>query len=227
MDSTAMLSAFREDVVDVAVPQLWTDAEIYGYMNDAFYMFVRLTGGIPDYTTDAVCKLTTVVDNPYSALHASILRVRLASNEADGTDVGIINATDVGNLTAEDYGVLRKVNIVTTKGQPRYMIMGLEDGKVRWADIPNAVYNFRLQVDRLPLTPITAAGQAFTGVAAHHHIHFLKWMRHLGYGKQDAETFDKKRSLDEKAAFEEYCGFARRERETSKHKVRVVRYGGL
>ena len=64
-------------------------------------------------------------------------------------------------------------------------------------------------------------------VKEHHHLHFMKWMRHLAYNKQDAETFDAAKSEKEAAAFLAYCELAKREKDKYKSKVRVVRYGGL
>ena len=55
MTSNELLDMFRRDVMDVRRPYLWTDEEIYAYMNDAYNMFARMTGGISDYTTDDVC----------------------------------------------------------------------------------------------------------------------------------------------------------------------------
>lgn len=227
MTSDELYDLFRKDVVDTALPYLWSDTEVYAYMNDAYYMFVRLTGGISDYLNDSVCLLTTAVDEKYSDLHPSILVVRSATLEPNGEAVHVINAQDVESLNDEDFGLLRRLNMHTTKGKVRYMIVGLQQDVVQWVNIPNAAYNVRLLVERLPLEDITGSGQEFDGVKSHHHIHFLKWMKHLAYYKQDAETFDRAKSDVCKADFVAYCDMAKREKDRYKHKVRVVRYGGI
>ena len=48
MDSTALHDLFRSEVRDEATPYLWSDAEIYSYIDDAQKMFCRLQGGIAD-----------------------------------------------------------------------------------------------------------------------------------------------------------------------------------
>jgi hypothetical protein len=46
-----VLDQFRSDAIDYVAPYLWSDTDALRYMNDAYGMFVRLTGGIADFTT--------------------------------------------------------------------------------------------------------------------------------------------------------------------------------
>ena len=52
-------------------------------------------------------------------------------------------------------------------------------------------------------------------------------MKAQAYSKQDAETYNKAKADEEAAKFVAYCEQAKREKEKYKHKVRVVRYGGI
>lgn len=226
MTSDELYDLFRKDVVDTVQPYLWSDDEVYAYMNDAYYMFVRMTGGISDFTS-AACTVAAVANQPVANINPAILVIRQASLDPSGDAVRVINAQDMERLSDEDYGVLRQINTSVSKGRVRYMVMGMEQGKVRWVNTPDVNYTVKLIIDRLPLTTITDGGQQFEGVNAHHHFHFLQWMRHLAYGKQDAETFDKTRSGAEKQMFEQYCYLAKMEKDRYKHKVRVVAYGGI
>lgn len=226
MTSDELYDLFRSDVMDTAAPYLWSDDETYAYMNDAYYMFVRLTGGIPDFTSSA-CTVTATANQATTALDPSILVVRTATLDPSGDKVKVINAQDLDSLSDEDYGMLRTLNSTVSKGKVRYMVIGMQADAVRWVNIPDTTYTVKLVIDRLPRTTISDGGQTFEGVKPHHHFHFLKWMRHLAYSKQDAETFDKARSQQEKADFEAYCAFAKAEKERYKHKVRVVAYGGI
>lgn len=226
MTSDELYDLFRRDVVDTAKPYLWSDDEVYAYMNDAYTMFVRLTGGISDYTSDATT-VTAAQGEPLAEISQSILLVRTATLDPTGDTVRVINAQDVENLSDEDFGLLRRLNTSTTVGKVKYMVIGMQPGVVRWVNTPDADYTVKLLVERLPLAEITGPGQALSDVASHHHLHLLKWMRSLAYNKQDAETFDKLKAEKEQLAFESYCSFAKREKDRYKHKVRVVRYGGI
>jgi hypothetical protein len=227
MESHELMSIFRSDVVDDVEPYLWGDVEAYQYMNDAYSMFVRLTGGIADGSS-AVTTLTATADTKTTALSESILRIRTATNVTDqNRPVKIINVQDVETLTSEDYGVIRHINLVDTVGDVRYMIIGEEDAYVRWVNIPAVDTTIQLVVERLPVNPVCKPKQLFAGVGSEHHYHFLKWMRHLAYRKQDADTFNLVKSDQEKNDFVEYCELAKREKATRRHKVRTVAYGGI
>lgn len=227
MNSGELAAFFRADVMDTSPPYIWSDVEIYAYMNDAYYMFARLTGGIPEFTNDKVCLLSAEKGEQYVKLHPSILVIRTASLEPTGDQVRIINAQDVESLNDEDFGMLRRLNQSTTTGKVKYLVVGRQPDLGQWVNIPDQDYSVRLLVDRLPTTVITGPNQTMSDIKAHHHIHFLKWMKHLAYNKQDAETYSKAKSEQMKAEFEQYCYFAKTEKERYKHKVRVVRYGGL
>ena len=116
---------------------------------------------------------------------------------------------------------------MTTPGPVRYVITGLEEGLVRWVQVPQADDTVQLFVERLPCGTITQATDRFTDVGEEHHYHFLKWMRHLAYRKQDVDTFNLAKSDQEAADFNAYCALALQEKERRRHKVRRTGYGGI
>jgi hypothetical protein len=227
VNSTDLYKLFRADTTDDVAPYLWSDLEVFSYMNDAYTMFVRRVGGIPDYYTDSVCLLTAKSQTETSALHPKILFIREAHLEPRGEAVKVINMQDEPWLLDEDYGLMRRMNVTKTIGRVRYLVIGIQDDIVKWVDIPDQDYQVRLLVERLPLDDITDQGQDFDGVKDHHHRYLMCWMKHLAYSKQDAETFDKVKAAEEEQRFGAYCAAARQEKEQQKHKVRIVRYGGI
>lgn len=227
MESHELLRTFRCDVVDDVEPYLWSTREVYQYINDAYFMFVRLTGGIPDGTS-TVTQLTATTGEATTPLDPSIMRVRTARNVTlQNRPITVINIQDVDDLMTEDYGLWNRISQLDVPGRPEYMVIGEEEGLVRWVNVPDADYSVQLVVERLPLVSITRERQRFTGVREEHHYHLLKWVRHLAYRKQDADTFNLVKSDQERNDFYEYCELAKREKGTRKHKVRVTRYGGL
>lgn len=227
MTSDELLKLFRKDVADTAKPYLWSDEEIYAYMNDAYFMFVRLVGGIPDYMNDDVCLVKATSGVPYSDLHPKVLAIRNATFDDSGDVVHVVNAQDTDRLTNTDFGIIRQVRMGKQIGRVTHMVTGLQDDIVFWVNVPDRDYSVRLLVERLPLDEIKGADQEFAGVKEHHHIHFMKWMKHHAYNKQDAEVYDPNKSLVEQQKFEQYCYQAKREKDKLKHKVRVVAYGGV
>lgn len=85
----------------------------------------------------------------------------------------------------------------------------------------------RAERDRLVRSHTVESGFEFDEVAPEHHEALLMWMKHRAYGKQDAETFDRGRSLDYKQQFANYCAAATAEWDRYKSNTNPVAYGGL
>lgn len=227
MNSGELYDRFRADVVDTAAPYLWSDDEVWGYMDAAYKLFVRDTDGIADVTSTATV-VPVKAGQAFSDVSPSILKFRQAFLGSTGEELRIINAQDQSNLTVSDYGVLRSLNTSSLPGPVRYMVVGLERNKVRWAQVPVADDEVHLVTYRLPLEPITGDGQEFEGVGDEHHIYFLLGMKALAYRKQDAETFDRARARENQEDFAAYCAKAKAEAARYKSKpVRTVAYGGI
>lgn len=226
MNSTELKDLFRRDVIDLEVPPLWSDEEVFTYMNDAYVMFVRLTGGVADFTS-AVTELDVVEGEPLATLHPSILRVMSAKRRSDDREIEILNSTDIGRMTTSDYGQLKPLLMSTQRGPVTKLVIGMQRGVGRWIFVPDANDTVDLLVYRLPLERITGEGQEFVDVEEIHHFHLLKWMKSLAYRKQDAETFDRARAAENEALFLAYCQQVKAEWERYKHKNRVVAYGGI
>lgn len=226
MTSGELLALFRDDVLDNIEPYLWTDLELYAYMNDAYFMFVRLTGGISDATSTAT-RIPIVAGERSAVLHPSVLRIRQATLLSTDRQLAVINAQDVGNLSVDDHGLLRQINRVVTPGPVTHIVSGLQEGYVEWIQVPIEDDEVALIIERLPLEPITNPMHRLTDVSQEHHFHLMKWMRHLAHRKSDPDTFDIAKSDSERQEFLEYCDLAQREKERRRHKVRVVRYGGI
>lgn len=226
MTSDELYDAFRSDVVDVAGPFLWSDSEVWRYMDDAYKMFVRLIGGVPDVTSP-LTQVDVVTGEADAEVSPLILKFREARLVSTGRELTIINHTDLPMTSNSDYGQARQMYLNKTPGPVRYMLVGQQRKQVTWLQVPVEEDVVSLAVYRLPLKRITDFGQEFDDIGEEHHEHLLLWMKARAYGKQDADTFDKGRSDFYSAAFKDYCALAKAEWERSKSKVRSVAYGGL
>ncbi len=228
MIASELYDLFRSDVVDVAKPYLWTDTEVFAYMNDAYRQFVRLTGGVADSSSD-LTQIAIVTGEQYAAVSPLILHFREAYLVSSGKEIVIANQEDAHKFRREDYGNTRTIIHDTTRGPVRYMVIGKERMKVQWVQVPATDDVAQLSVYRLPLDTITEGSDTFDfpDIGDEHVEWLMHWMKHRAYGKQDAETFDKGRSDMYKASFNAYCSDAKAEWERYKHKARAVTYGGL
>ena len=226
MDSTGLYDAFRSDVVDTARPYLWSDEEVWRYANDAYRMFVRLIGGVPDFDSD-ICAVSVVPGEAVADIDPNIVRIMSATRRSDSNVIEIINSTDLGKMRSKDYGQTKQLVMDSREGPVRYAVLGLRKNTLRWIQVPIEADTIDLVIYRLPLNTITGEGEELTDVEEDHHIHLLDWMKHLAYKKQDADTFNPQASAKGEADFREYCAFVKAEMQRYQHKTRTVTYGGL
>lgn len=228
MDSGELFDAFQSDVTDTNGTRFWSTSEVYRYMNDAYRMFVRLIGGIPDFTSTAT-EVPIVLGEPVGVLDPVILKITKAQRLSDSKEITIINYTDLARLSTSpnDYGRIQPLVLDLEQGPVSYGIIGMQRNTIRWVKVPAVDDTANLLIYRLPFQRITGADQEFEDVDEDHHIAFLDWMKYRAYGKQDADSFDARKSEEYKQSFEKYCAFAKAENERYKTKVRSVSYGGI
>ena len=221
-----LFEAFRSDVVDDVAPYLWKDSEIVRYADAAYRRFVRLTGGIHDFTSP-LTEVDIVAGEEIAEVSPLILRFDKAVRQSDGREITIANWTDQNLMRRDDYGISSFLYNDRAPGEVRYMVIGSEVGKVKWVSPPAADDVALLQVYRLPLTRIVDETHTLSEVNEDYHIHLLDWMKHLAYLKRDSETYNKRASDEHRAAFIQTCAEAKAEMDRYRSKVRTVQYGGL
>jgi len=224
-----LYALFRSDVTDAVAPYLWSDTEVQAYANDAYSMFVRLTKGIPD-STSALTQVPVVAGEATATVSPLILKFKSAYLVSTGKDLRIVNEGEVPRLGTKRVGEQVDSHRNPNVGNVSHMVVGLgrnaASGGVRWHMIPKDNDTVQLSVMRLPLSKVEP-GFEFDEIGEEHHYHLLLWMKHLAYGKQDAETFDRGRRDEFERKFREYCGQATREWDRYRTHTQVVAYGGL
>lgn len=231
MDLQALIIHWRSQVDDESPPYLWSDDEALLYAIDAQDMLVRHTGGLSDMTVasaDVGVPATRLADlpltagQPYTAISPYVLRIRSARLLTAKLDIAIASESDLRLVPFRDYGQTRGMSLDDTDtGEVRYGVLGIRDNFVRWARVPDAADTCRLHVYRLPY-PRIASQEGSLEIAEQHHLHLVKWMKHLAYSKEDAETYDKKLAEDNETSFTAYCDMARKELERQRFKPRRV-----
>ena len=226
VNSGELIEAWRADVLDDVEPYLWSQTEAVRYAEAAYRRFVRLTGGIHDFTSP-LTRVDIVAGEELAAVSPLILRFDKAQRESDGREITIANWTDQALMRRDDYGVSSFLYNDRAPGEVRYMVIGSEVGKVKWVSPPAADDVALLQVYRLPLAHIVDETHTLSEVNEDYHIHLLDWMKYLAYLKRDTETYNKRASDEHRAAFIQSCAEAKAEMDRYRSKVRVVQYGGL
>lgn len=216
MTSGELLKLFRSEMSDDVAPYLWSNSDVYGYIDDAQKMFCRKTDGIPDATTPAVIQVSVAPNTIWVDTHPSIRKYRAATRQDTGRPVEIINQEDMPG---------RGMFYDGKTGPVSAFVIGEEGDKARVYPKSSETMVIELLVFRLPLVSITE-DQDFE-ISEPHHRHLLLWIKSLAYLKQDAETFNKSLGKEFEDKFYAYCDAATLEARKQKHKTRVVQYGGV
>lgn len=228
MDIDTLITTFRSEVDDVAEPHLWTDTDVYGYIDETQKMFCRLAVGISDSTSE-LTNVTFSAGDEYATYDPRILRLRMARLASDYRSLRIMNFEDFveGGVGADDdYGLYTAQPTLDLRAGPvTILITNMTENAVRLVKIPEADDAILLTVYRMPLEDITESSTALE-VDPKHHRSLLYGMKSLAYQKEDAETFDKARAAENETRFRMYCEQVKDEIARREHKVRVVAYGG-
>lgn len=215
MQSHELLKLFQEQVFDLESPPLWSKPLVYSYIDDAQKWFCRLTDGISDSSSDAAV-LELNAGDPWATLHPSVQRIR-AARRSDGRPIDLVPIERIG-----DEGI----RLTTDRGTPKAIITGMEEGRVRIYMVPEVSEQIQLDVFRLPLADITGPNQDLE-IRSEHQQALLHWVCHRAYGRQDAETYDKKRSGDFEIQFRQYCLDVKQEQARLRRTPMPIMYGGL
>lgn len=230
MSPAEVIELFRLEVVDVETPYLWTDVEVYDYLDDAQTMLCRLTQGIRD-SSSAAAQIALTAHQKMATVHAAVKRIHGARLASTGVPLDVYNHDDIYLKQATLKSSPFSIQELTLEGDVKALITDVEDGKVQVVRIPAANDTVLLTIDRLPLTrPLPALnGNAAVPfeVRAEHHRHLVKWMKHRAYSKHDADTYDEKKATSYRDEFFAYCHQVYDENERRRDKPRLIEYGGL
>lgn len=180
MKRPELLAAWRSLVDDEAQPYLWDDDDAQRYLDAAHREAAARARLIRDSTTAAVCSVAVVANTAGYALHASIIDVERAKLSTD-TETLELTSTEELDRTAPGWESLT--------GSPSHLALDREGltFKATLAAKPSAASTMSLVVFRLPLASINSDDDS-PEFAEQWHYGLIKWMAHLSYCKQDAET---------------------------------------
>lgn len=231
---------FRSQVFDEKEPFLWSESEVYQYMDDAQDMFCRLVQGIADASTPAIIQVHATAGDFFVDIDPRVLKIREMQRTSDYRSITLINFEDVTFGTIQvapeqnsDYGLTNNLyRLDNSTGLTRAVVEGMEPDKLRLIPGADVDYDFTLIVYREPLNDITqeyaeASPNPQLEIDFEHRLHLVDWMKALAYQKQDADTFDKSKAAESEARFRAYCDLAKKEKDTREAKYRTISYGGI
>lgn len=196
---TDIRGSLDDDVGATESQQLWTDAELNGYTNEAVEVFCRELPLIIDSSTAAdgdaiaLCQITTVDGTQDYALSPKVVAIRRAKVSGE---LRPLVETEMDLLDKNDsYWDDVSANYRKT---PLYYLLGKETDKLTLIRCPDDIYTVNLTVQRLPLVDLSADGDVPEINNSYHRL-LLSYIRHKAYMKRDVETFSERKAAIEKA----------------------------
>lgn len=218
---------------------LWSDDEIYEYMDLAQRKFVRKTEILRktypfNQTDDDGVELTALTFTASGAtgfldLHPKVIRV-LSARMQNSSHSEPLDIVDFQRLNAgfydDDYGWLFTRDWQARTGPARYIITNMQEDMVRLVPIPTEDDVVELMVKHMPLYRVEC-GSTLEVTEMEDQLIMLHYMKHRAFLKQDADVYDKELSREFLAYFNAETDERRREIGRLRTRVRQTMYGGI
>lgn len=232
MNSDDLYLHFRNKVNDRTVPYMWSEVEVYGFIDEAQKLFCRNTMGIADSQTPEICEVAVTAGSEFAEISPKILKLRSVRLDSDPRRaIEILNFEDLeAPRVTSDYGVRLSSGFNWDRqGRIDAVVVGMDPYSLRLVGIPTADETLKLIVYRLPIATI-AAGKGVPQVleiGEEYHRDLVWGMMAIAYGQQDSQTYDRTKMVECQDRFLALCAKARDEKNMREHKYRSVGYGGL
>lgn len=222
---SGILHDVSNQVAGTTSDQLWTDARLVRYINEAQRRLARRGLMLRDGSTPECCQVQVVAGQTLYPLHNSVIAVLSARYGSDNTDLArgghaalgtyrmpdtfFVDPTGLSNLppgkplvfstdeqvSKNDYGTFNKV---TLRLYPK----------------PSADYTdiINLRVIRLPIERFSVDNpDAYPEVPEDYHLDMLDWAAYLALRITDNDAGDDERAEKFAKSFEDHCVTARKE----------------
>ena len=226
---------FRSDVEDTdELDPLWSETEVYQYMDQAQKYFARETDYFTDVSTAAIVNAAVTAADPFVTIDPRITKLR-GARLSDGTKVTPVKYDDIDRVgyARDAYDTMQfsnNINWESDTGVPRFAITDMEDDKLRLVPIPTANDTLNLRVYRLPLEDITEdCNTSFEITEYEYQRGLMYYMKYLAYQKNDSDVYNAELAAEALSQWGDFIGRVRRalDRKRFGSTTGVVRYGGL
>lgn len=232
---------FRSEVQDLEGGNngedfLWSDDDIFRYMHRAQREFVRetriLRKTFPFTPTLTSLTFTASGATGFLDIDPDIIRITRArmttTSNARADPLELVNAEDLDDgFFTNDFGSIFTGDWQSKTGPARYLIQNLQEDMVRLVPIPIVDDTVELTIMHLPNQTVSCDTATLEVSEPEDQETMVLYMQHLGYLKQDADTYDKDLSDKFKAEFKEKVDSRRREVFRKRIRRTPMAYGGI
>lgn len=186
-----LIDRFRRDTQDLRAPYLWIDEEIIEYANEAEREACRRASLLVD-SSSPITEIDISAGDSVIELDESVIYVRraiLASNQRRLVP-RVARAMDEEIPGWEG----------NQASSPIVFVPDWESGKLKLWPPTKAADVVKTTIVRTPLKDM-AKDDDTPEIPRRHHVGLLDWMKHQGYLKRDADTFDPKKASEHETRF--------------------------
>jgi hypothetical protein len=223
MTTEELYILYRYEVDDTEAPYLWSDTEVFEYMDDAQRRFTELVPCLSDQLSVSVTAGTATV-----ALPERLVEIRrrgyLGTSKSYVTPITMKEADEA--MVTTDYGTRIVGGWEDRTGTPEFLITDWATDTGRLVPIPVASETMTLAAYVTPLQTIED-DLVDLEIPSQYHHGLLHWMKKRAYSKNDMETMD---TVAEERAEKAWNGFILDSRRRAQVQTRgggTVKYGGL
>jgi hypothetical protein len=231
-------------------PNIWTDAELIGFFNEAQYEACERADLIRDEFTDAITLINVVENQQVYVLDESVYKVDRVMYADTGMELDATSEYELDNglkpagcygYGANGYGGYTYWRGVHSERSRFYIVETLptENIQLRLVPIPMEYQHvdpndntqmvptqFRLTVYRFPLQPMVQVTDS-PEINVRHHIRLIDWVAKRAFEKRDRDTYDPAKSADAENAFTASFGIrptANQQRKLRERRKETTRY---
>lgn len=201
MTLAQLISAYRTDANDKAVPYFASDDEVTGWLNEAQDEAAIRGRLLHEGANPDVCRSDVTPGTAVYPLHPSLYELTYAAfvSDDDGTTTRLrIVSTEMLDAIFTDWR--------TMTGDPLYAVQG--DTSLRLVPAPDTTGELVLEGYRTAVSPMTLTAKESDApeINALHHRHLVDWALFRGFSIPDSEAFDPNRAAIAESAFSRYFG---------------------
>lgn len=229
-----LVAKFRADQDDLVDPQLWSDSEIYDYLDEAQEEICEEVDILSDnIEIPFVAATVAAADGELDVSSYRITRVRSVDLVSPRKYMVLANWEEFDSnpqrFVDDDYG-LDAFNSDwkdQTNTYPRVVITDYDADNWRLYPIPTEDGTFKARVYHKPLTRMYAGGVEPVVTDRQLQQAMLLKARSLAYLKQDSETYDVQNSQKLEAVFLQRCAEYRKRTQRKRRRTNTTSYGGI
>lgn len=218
------LALVRRELADTVEPYLWSDADLYQYMNEAEAEFARDTKCILD--SETYTDIPYTLNSGWINYDPEIIDIKRAVS-GSGHVLQVMTEEEFSDLMyVDDYGQRSKGRWEDETGTPSHLLLNLSTDEIRMYPIPTVADTLDMYVWREPLNILDGDSVGFE--IPKRFIYMLMYkMKAMAYSKQDFETFDGDKRTDNLLLWNDAKDQAQSRIKRRQRKPRSIKYGGI